>query len=95
MEYRNKPVVIEAFQLGYRWPQDKCNEWFHDAVTNGVITTHNMGKSHNPSEEPYIEIRTLEGVMRGNEGDYIIKGVRGEMYLCKPDIFENVYEVVE
>ena len=93
-KYRKKPVVIEAFQLGYHWPQDECNEWFHDAVSKCVITTHNMGKFHNPNEKPFIEIRTLEGVMRGDHGDYIIKGVQGEIYPCKPAIFEATYEVV-
>ena len=93
-KYRKKPVAIEAFQLGYHWPQDECNEWFHDAVTNGVITTHNMGKFHNPNEKPFIEIHTLEGVMRGDQGDYIIKGVQGEVYPIKADIFEATYEVV-
>lgn len=93
-KYRKKPVIIEAFQLGYHWPQDECNEWFHDAVTNGVITTHNMGKFHNPNEKPFIKIHTLEGVMRGDQGDYIIKGVQGEIYPCKPEIFEATYEVV-
>ena len=93
-KYRKKPVVIEAFQLGYHWPQDECNEWFHDAVTNGVITTHNMGKFHNPNEKPFIEIRTLEGVMRGDRGDYIIKGIQGEIYSCKSEIFEATYEEV-
>jgi hypothetical protein len=95
MKYRKKPVVIEAFQLEHHWPQDECNDWFHDAITNGVIATHNMGKHHNPNEKPFIEIQTLEGVMRGNQGDYIIKGVQGELYPCKPDIFEATYEKVE
>ncbi len=39
-----------------------------------------------------VEIKTLEGVMKANKGDYIIKGVRGELYPCKPDIFYETYE---
>jgi hypothetical protein len=42
----------------------------------------------------WIEIPTLEGVMRANYGDYIIKGVQGEFYPCKPDIFEATYEAL-
>lgn len=92
--FRKKPVVIEAFQLGTHWPQDECNEWFHEAVTSGVIVTHNMGKFHNQEQETYIEIKTLEGVMRGDIGDFIIRGVKGEIYPCKPDVFEMTYEKV-
>lgn len=39
-----------------------------------------------------VEIKTLEGVMKANKGDYIIKGVQGELYPCKPDIFYETYE---
>lgn len=95
MQYRKKPVVINAFPLGHQWPEDECNEWFHEAVTSGVITTFNMGKMHNPNLPPYIEIKTLEGIMRGDEGDFIIQGVSGEIYPCKPDIFKLTYEPVE
>lgn len=95
MKYRKKLAIVDAFQLGHHWPQDDCNEWFHNAVTNGVIITHNMGKIHNPNEKSFIEIHTLEGVMRGDQGDYIIKGIQGEIYSCKPDIFEATYEVAE
>lgn len=42
-----------------------------------------------------LHINTLEGVMRANVGDWIIKGVKGELYPCKPDIFEATYERVE
>ncbi|MCM3704056.1 hypothetical protein M3216_32435, partial [Paenibacillus macerans] len=43
----------------------------------------------------FMQIKTLEGVMQANSGDYIIKGVQGEIYPCKPDIFEATYEKVE
>lgn len=45
-------------------------------------------------EEHYVDIPTLEGVMRASRGDYVIKGVKGEFYPCKPDIFEASYERV-
>ncbi|MEK3933670.1 hypothetical protein MKY55_29200, partial [Bacillus sp. FSL R7-0642] len=46
-------------------------------------------------DEAYCEIKTLEGVMIGKGGDYIIKGVNGEIYPCKADIFEKTYEAVD
>lgn len=86
--FRKKPVVIEAIRLQQRfgWP-----DWLHDAVSANRIITHGLGKYG--EGEVYIEIETLEGVMRGNEGDWIIRGVKGEIYPCKPDIFEATYEL--
>lgn len=92
--YRKLPVVISAFELGRQWPQDECNEWFHEAVTAGVITTYNMGSVPESTDDPYIEIKTLEGIMRGEVGDFIIRGVNGEIYPCKPDIFKQTYTEV-
>ena len=48
----------------------------------------------NYEDNPYIKIETLEGTMKASVGDYIIKGVNGEFYPCKPDIFEKTYEEV-
>lgn len=88
-EFRKKPVKIKAFKLAQRvaWP-----EWFHDAVSRNDIITHGMGKF--ASGDVSCEIKTLEGVMRANEGDYIIQGVKGEIYPCKSDIFHMTYEPV-
>lgn len=92
-KYIKKPVVVEAFQLGI----DVIPEWFWEKVSfkqtsnkqiffnNRTINIHDM----------YCEIKTLEGVMRGNYGDYIIRGIKGEIYPCKPDIFKETYEVVK
>lgn len=83
--FRKKPVVIEAHRIGIdNWPDAA---W--DAVTRNDIILHRIG---GPSG--YIEIKTLEGVMRGNHGDWLIRGVNGEFYPCKPDIFEATYEPV-
>ncbi len=79
-QYRKKPVVIEAFVY---WHENRP-DWFCDKVTTNEIITF----------ETHCEIKTLEGVMRGETGDYIIKGVQGEIYPCKPDIFEKTYEEV-
>lgn len=48
-----------------------------------------------PLSNPYAEIETLEGTMRVNPGDYVIVGINGEKYPCKPDIFEKTYEAVD
>lgn len=89
-KFRKKPVVIEAVQIEGRfwWP-----DWFHDAVSRNDVLVYGCGKY---AEGPrYVEIKTLEGTMRADEGDWIIKGVKGELYPCKPDIFEATYEAVE
>jgi hypothetical protein len=90
-KYRKKPVVIDAFLLNDRGLVDE--DWFWDAVTRNDIITHCFGK-HEPGSA-WCEIKTLEGVMVARTGDYIIRGVHGEMYPCKADIFLKTYEVVE
>ena len=91
MKYRNKPVVIDAFQLNSRGLVEE--DWFWNAVTEGIINTYCFGK-YEP-EDAYCDIETLEGVMRANTGDYIIRGVNGEIYPCKPDIFDKTYELAD
>nr|DAG17602.1 MAG TPA: PGDYG protein [Caudoviricetes sp.] len=86
-----KPVVIEAFQLNERGLV--AEDWFWNAVTENTIITHDFGKYYpNPA---WCEIKTLEGTMIAKAGDYIIRGVKGEIYPCKPDIFKMIYEAVE
>lgn len=80
-QYRKKPVVIEAFKYGI----DHRPDWFMDKVTTNDIITYN----------DHCTINTLEGIMTGNYGDYIIQGVQGEIYPCKWDIFEMTYELVK
>lgn len=91
MLFRKKPVMISAFQLGHHWPMCEANEWFSVAVANGIITTTNMGAMHNPNKESSLTINTLEGTMHASMGDWIIRGVHGEIYPCKPDIFRETY----
>jgi hypothetical protein len=80
-KYRKKPVVIEAIQY-----YDKMR--INDCLPDGVYIV--------PTKEGDMPvIHTLEGDMFVREGDYIIKGVNGEFYPCKPDIFEKTYEKVE
>ena len=80
MKYRKKPVVIEAVQFNGRNSAD-IHEFCGDKVREPV------GKD-------YLEIKTLEGIHIASPGDYIIKGVNGEFYPCKPDIFDKTYEKV-
>lgn len=91
MKYVKKPVVIDAFQLG----EDSLvnEEWFWDAVVRNDIVTHNFDRAYT-SNPAWCEIKTLEGTMVAKAGDYIIRGVKGEIYPCKADIFEETYEVV-
>lgn len=81
--YRKKPVEVEAWQIGSNEPKPL---WLYDAMENGTASIQLGGT--------WI-IKTLEGDHLGNVGDYIIQGVKGELYPCKPDIFEQTYEVVE
>lgn len=90
MQYRKKPVIVEAFQLNERGLVGE--DWFWDAVTRNDIITHYFGKFYH--EPAWCEIKTLEGTMIAKTGDYIIKGVNGEIYPCKPEIFEKTYEIV-
>ena len=80
MKYKKKPVVIEAIQFNGRNSAD-IHEFCGDKVREPV------GKD-------YLEIETLEGIHIASPGDYIIKGVKGEFYPCKPDIFEMTYDPV-
>ena len=91
MKYRQKPVVIEAFH----WVQENASEpdpeWLVEAMDEGTVDIEKQF----PSYKTVMLIKTLEGTMTANDGDYIIKGVNGEIYPCKPDIFEKTYEKVE
>lgn len=83
-KYRKKPVVIEAIQFtGWNWTE--CRQFMSD---KSLVFTQEMSKQES------LSIETLEGTMTANIGDYIIKGVQGEFYPCKPDIFEMTYEEV-
>ena len=88
--YVKKPIVVEANQFtGNNEIKDIEMNWLVDwinAESNKIISSHN-GTS--------IFINTLEGEMRAECGDWIIKGVNGEFYPCKPDVFEKTYDVVE
>ena len=89
MKYKKKPVIIEAFRFGY----DKYPEWFHKYVEDKIIEYENISSYFGTTVD--MRIKTLEGDMTAHCGDYIIKGVHDEVYPCKPDIFEETYELAE
>jgi len=89
-KYRKKPVEIEAFQFYV----DGFPDWFMDKVSANEVILINCDFNRYSINEASCKIKTLEGTMVGNGGDYIIKGVQGEIYPCKPDIFEATYEKV-
>lgn len=86
-QYRKKPVVIEAVQFLDN-PERLCE-------LSEFITTQDLRVNYEDPENPVLKIETLEGVMNASVGDYIIKGVNGEYYPFKPDIFEKTYEEVK
>jgi hypothetical protein len=85
-KYRKKPVVIEAIQF------------FDDADTLIKLSeflNDDIRVDYSIPDKPVLKIQTLEGEHIASIGDYIIKGVKGEFYPCKPDIFEMTYEAIE
>lgn len=85
--YKTKSCVIEAIQ----WTGDnmeEIKEFVGSAVLEKIIPRENKPNCH-----PII-IKTLEGPMLASENDYIIKGLRGEFYPCKPDVFEKKYKLI-
>lgn len=87
MKYRKKPVVIEAFCYCY----DKEPKWFLDAIEQNIIKVVTNIRVMAPK---HCVIKTLEGEMICTPFNFIIKGVAGEIYPCKADIFEKTYEAV-
>lgn len=96
MKYRKKPVEIEAF----KYDGDLINSQGEYYVPEWAVKAHKAGDifygSADGTEPPAeLYIRTLEGTHHVSVGDYIIRGIKGELYPCKPDIFEETYEPVE
>ena len=92
-KYRKKPVVIDAIQLTDRNVR-QVYEWVYDCVA--IKTDMDLHKWDDYVQliiAKGMKIPTLEGEMAASIGDYIIKGIQGEFYPCKPDIFEATYEV--
>lgn len=82
MRFRKKPVVIDAFQWTGGKDQEEDPIWIVEAIANGRVAI----------AYPQLLIETLEGTMRANVGDWIIRGTKDEIYPCKPDRFQDIYE---
>lgn len=81
--YRKKPRVVNAYCYNQK-PENFRPKWFQDRVADNTIVTY----------PDHAIIKTLEGEMRANLGDWIILGIKGEVYPCKPDVFNETYEAV-
>ena len=84
-KFQKRPVIIEAEQFVI---------WDNSKPPQTIIVQGITFPVYNDSTGLYINIPTLEGVMRANNLDWIIKGIKGEIYPCKPDIFESSYQEV-
>jgi hypothetical protein len=84
MKFRTKPVEIEAcrWATDLTWPQ-----WMKDAWDEGVLFAK-------VPDHDAIFVKTMEGEMRADRGDWLIRGVKGELYPCRDDIFRMTYEPV-
>lgn len=91
-KFRKKPVEVEAVKVvdlirakdSGHWPNVEIPHWAIDANHEGVLEIYGIN----------VEIVTLEGTMTGDIDDWIIQGVKGELYPCKPDIFAATYDPV-
>lgn len=85
--FRKKPVEVEAWEFT-REALKSTDSWVRLYGNELHLISQYAG------EVLYIEIDTLEGTMRANLGDYIIKGIQGEFYPCKPGVFKATYEAI-
>lgn len=104
-QFRKKPVVIEAvLWKGYEGdseveefllPEDHASVGLDYSCPESGDSGHAPGCECSEDDPLPLLIQTKEGIMRADPGDWIIRGVQGELYPCKPDIFEATYEAVE
>lgn len=94
MKYRNKPVVVEAFRFEGADSEINAPYWFARALACEEATMDRALKDGHVHVYG-CTIDTLEGKMHAKKGDYIIRGVTGELYPCKADIFRKTYEIVK
>lgn len=93
-KFRKKPIVVEAFQMteARRMDNSEWPNWLHrawNAEGEGSLFIDEDDPDHHR-----LALGTLEGVYRIQWSDWIIQGIAGELYPCKPDIFEVTYEAV-
>lgn len=97
MKFRKKPIVIEAVQLRWDTWSEMCEhanvgKLNEGKFAEGCYVDAKAQPCDYITERLGLRIATLEGIMLAVEGDWVIKGVKGELYPCKPDIFEETYE---
>lgn len=89
--YKKKPVTVQAIQL-IQENQEELEELFKEKI-KGKISFEEKFNRLCGNGRVWASIKTLEGTMYAHEYDWIIRGVKGEFYSCKPDIFKLTYEV--
>ena len=88
MKYKKKPVIVEAMQY--------TGNNFVDIVNwSKQVSSERYIEEESNKDKSILRIETLEGIMTAQVNDFIIKGVKNEFYSCKPDIFEQTYELVK
>jgi hypothetical protein len=86
MKYKKKPIVIEAYKYQAELGNNRLMNW---------LSQHEVSIAGWKFHDSEVTIPTLEGDMKVSDGDFIIIGVKGEVYPCKPDIFEQSYDPAE
>lgn len=96
MKFRKKPVVINAFQMTLKTRTDNSEwpEWMNKAWNENRKDPGSLYPTEEGTEDGTLSIGTLEGPKIVSWDDWIIQGTEGELYPCKPSIFESVYEKV-
>jgi hypothetical protein len=92
--FRKKPIVIEAFQMTRERRENNIDwpNWAHEAWNKPRETEGSLYPTKKGTGDGTLSIGTLENCLEVSFGDWIIRGVKGEIYPCKPDIFEATYE---
>lgn len=83
-EYKRKPIVIKAFKITEKWINENKKQWNIEKSNETGVTITSDGAI----------INTLSGVTKADIGDFVVQGVEGEFYPCKPNIFHKIYERV-
>ena len=92
-------MLVEAFQMTKERRQDNSQwpAWLNEAWSKNIDQVGAVGPVTFPDSDgsDQLHIRTLEGLMTVSWNDYIIRGTKGELYACKPDIFEEIYDKID
>lgn len=91
LRFRKRPVEIQAI----RWTGDNIEQVLVFMAPDQPVYVNDLSHMNFTNADDLVGIETLEGLMVADKGDWIIRGVKGELYPCKPDIFETTYEAVE